>query len=137
MTNDAPQACPIALSYITRRFFLAAVPAVGAAAIVPAMAAASDEERYARLTIEDAHAHLLVRPGDVVVYDTHDCELEDRAVYVALTDTRKRLYVCRARQIEGVWWAERFQDREWYGPMDGEFFRQRIQGRAVAAMTKL
>lgn len=126
---------------ITRRLFLRNTAAAGAVAAVvttPAIAGAHAEpERYARLLIEDAHAHRIVRPDDVVVYDTHDRALEDRAVYVTLTDTRHRLYICRARKFEGLWWAERFDDRDWYGPMDEDFFRSRIQGRAVAAMKRL
>ena len=126
---------------ITRRLFLrrtAAAGAVAATVSLPAtVSAQAEDERYARLLIEDDHASQLVRPGDVVVYDTRDRELEDCATYVTMTDKKQRLYICRARKVEGLWWAERFNDRDWYGPMDGEFFRQRIQGRAIAKIVRL
>ncbi|KQZ87357.1 hypothetical protein ASD64_19980 [Mesorhizobium sp. Root157] len=126
---------------ITRRLFLrnsAAAGAVAATVVVPvAVSAHTEDERYARLLIYDNHAHRLVRPGDVVIYNTHDQELEDCATYVTMTDKMQRLFVCRARKVRGYWWAERFDGRDWYGPMDEAFFRQRIRGRAVAMMSRL
>jgi hypothetical protein len=120
---------------ITRRLFLRNSAVAGAAAATvagPVVAEASEpQNRYARFTIEDNHAVRLVRPGDMVIYDTVDREPVHGEIFVTLTDKRRRLYLCRARKVGKYWYAERFDDRDWYGPMTFGFFRARVQGRAT------
>ncbi|AWC25481.1 MULTISPECIES: hypothetical protein [Aminobacter] len=120
---------------ISRRSFLgrsiAGVSAMAAVSL-PAAASTYDKARLSHFQIDDDHACLVARRGDVIAYNTQNCHPVDGAMVVTLTDKSRRLFLCRARQVGGLWWAERLDGSDWYGPMDEPFFHARIQGRAVA-----
>jgi hypothetical protein len=113
-----------------RRALLKLIPFMTAA---PSVAlAAKPRSSIAGFQLSDTHARPFADKGDTVDYDQDDRELVSGRVYVTLTDTKKNLYICRARFAQGFWWAEIFEQDVWYGPMTRDFFQDRIRGRVTA-----
>lgn len=112
----------------------------GAAALAtrPFAARAKEQSSLERFTLIDNHASPLARKSDVIVYDTADRALADGTIFMTLTDTHKKLYVARA-VTDGfdIWWIERFERGDRFGPMSAEFLQARILGRVVAMFTHI
>lgn len=117
----------------TRRALLKFMPGVAVAASFSAAAmACKPDQALKSLKLTDNHAKPFAEKGETVDYNTSDRALLDGRTYVTLTDTRKNLYICCARERDGVWWAEIYGQGIWFGPMHRDFFQARVLGRVTA-----